>query len=326
MIGESCGITTRRAGGEGQAMSISIPWRRVLVVSPLVAVVMVAAPGVAGERATPAAEGRPFPVAIRIDASKTRGEMKPVWRFFGHDEPNYTYMTDGKKLLTQLASLSPEPVYIRTHNLLTSGDGTPALKWGSTGVYSEDAQGRPRYDWTVLDRIFDTYRERGVRPYVQIGFMPEALSTHPVPYQHRWTPGGKESISTGWAYPPKDYEKWAELVFQWVKHSVERYGCGAEDGIESWYLGGLEPAEHPLLGGEHSRGVPARAYDYAADAVKRALPTARGRRADPTSPATKFVPGDEVPSDLPGALPSGRNHATGPGRFAAGFRGVPRQG
>ncbi len=64
--------------------------------------------------------------------------MKPVWRFFGHDEPNYTYMPDGRKLLSQLAALSPHPVYIRTHNLLTSGDGTPALKWGSTGVYSED--------------------------------------------------------------------------------------------------------------------------------------------------------------------------------------------
>ena len=54
--------------------------------------------------------------------------------------------------------------------------------------------------------------------------MPEALSTRPVPYQHRWTPGGKESISTGWAYPPKDYQKWAELVHQWVRHCVERYG------------------------------------------------------------------------------------------------------
>ena len=128
-------------------------------------------------RISPAADS--FPVAIRIDASKARGEMRPVWRFFGHDEPNYTTMKDGRKLLGQLAALSPEPVYIRTHNLLTSGDGTPALKWGSTGVYSEDAEGKPRYDWTILDRIFDTYKERGVRPYVQIGFMPEALSTHP---------------------------------------------------------------------------------------------------------------------------------------------------
>ena len=84
-----------------------------------------------------------FPVTIRVDAAKTIGEMRPVWRFFGHDEPNYTYMKDGLKLLGQLKSLSPQTVFIRTHNLLTSGDGQPALKWGSTGVYSEDEQGRP---------------------------------------------------------------------------------------------------------------------------------------------------------------------------------------
>src|ERR1700738_5067991 len=102
-------------------------------------------------------------------------------------------MKDGKALLTQLEALSAQPVYIRAHNLLTSGDGTPALKWGSTGGYTEDAEGRPHYGWTVLDRIFDTYADRGVVPFAQIGFMPEALSTHPAPYQHEWTPGGRNS-------------------------------------------------------------------------------------------------------------------------------------
>ena len=137
-------------------------------------------------------EASAFPVSIRADATKVRGEMRPVWRYFGYDEPNYTYMKDGQKLLSQFEALSPGTVFIRTHNLLTSGDGTPALKWGSTGVYTEDDQGRPQYDWTILDHIFDTYLEQGVRPYVQIGFMPEALSTHPKPYQHEWTPGRAE--------------------------------------------------------------------------------------------------------------------------------------
>ena len=248
--------------------------------------------------------GDSFPVAIRIDASKPVGEMKPVWRFFGHDEPNYTYMTDGKKLLGQLAALSPEPVYVRTHNLLTSGDGTPALKWGSTGVYSEDPEGRPRYDWTIIDRIFDTYKERGVRPYVQIGFMPEALSTHPVPYHHRWTPGGRESISTGWAYPPKDYEKWAELVFQWVRHSVERYG---KHEVETWYW---EVWNEPNI--FYWRGTPQeyhKLYDHAAAAVKRALPSARvggPHVAGPRTPqATRFL------RDFLDHCLHGKNEATG---------------
>src|SRR5438270_6369780 len=111
-----------------------------------------------------AEEPSSFPVAIHVDLSRPRGELKPIWRFFGADEPNYAYMKDGKKLLKELGDLDPGHVYFRTHNLLTSGDGTPAFKWGSTGAYAQDAQGKPVYDWTILDRIFDTYIERGVHP------------------------------------------------------------------------------------------------------------------------------------------------------------------
>src|SRR5262245_25805522 len=129
-----------------------------------------------------------FPVVIRVDASQARGELRPIWRFFGADEPNYAYWPHGRKLLVELGELRPNQVYFRSHNLLTSGDGTPALKWGSTGAYSEDTDRNPVYNWAILDRIFDTYLERGVRPYAQIGFMPKELSTRPEPYQHKWTP------------------------------------------------------------------------------------------------------------------------------------------
>src|SRR6185436_8925474 len=139
-----------------------------------------------------------FPVNIRVDASKRKGDMRPVWRFFGADEPNFAYMKDGKKLLAELGQLRPGTVYFRTHNLLTTGDGTPALKWGSSNAYTEDSHGSPVYDWTIVDRIFDTYLQRGVRPYVQIGFMPKALSVKPDPYQHTWTPTAKyDEIYTG---------------------------------------------------------------------------------------------------------------------------------
>src|SRR6185436_10370588 len=106
----------------------------------------------------------------------------------------------------------------------TSGDGTPPLKWGSPCACSAGAGGDRVYSWSILDRIFDTYLKHGVRPYAQIGFMPEALSIRPQPYQHRYTPTNNYgSIYTGWAYPPKDYKKWGDLAYEWVKHSVERY-------------------------------------------------------------------------------------------------------
>jgi xylan 1,4-beta-xylosidase len=122
-----------------------------------------------------------FPVTIRVDAAKPIGPLRPIWRFFGGDEPNYATMKDGQKLLADYGNLRPKDVYFRTHNLLNTGDGTPALKWGSTDAYTEDARGNPVYNWKILDLMFDSYLERGVRPYAQIGFMPQALSTRPEP-------------------------------------------------------------------------------------------------------------------------------------------------
>jgi xylan 1,4-beta-xylosidase len=217
------------------------------------------------------APGEAFPVSIEVDAGSVRGDLHPIWRFFGADEPNYAHMKDGRKLLKELGQLGPHQVYFRTHNLLNTGDGTPALKWGSTNAYTEDAQGKPVYDWTIVDRIFDTYKERGLKPYAQIGFMPQALSVKPEPYQHEWRPGlPYNKVYTGWAHPPKDYAKWAELVFQWVKHTVERYGRAE---VESWYW---EVWNEPNIA--YWQGTPEefhKLHDHAVDAVRRALPTAR---------------------------------------------------
>ncbi len=210
------------------------------------------------------------PAVIKVELSKEKGNMTPIWAWFGHDEPNYTYMRDGKKLLSEIAAASPAPVYIRTHNLLCSGDGIPALKWGSTNVYTENEQGEPVYSWRIIDSIFDTYIQRGMKPLAQIGFMPEALSTAPKPYQHNWKPGEPYSkIITGWAYPPKDYHKWRELVYQWVKHAVERYG---KKEVESWYW---EVWNEPNGYWKGTQEEFFKLYDYAADGLKQALPTAR---------------------------------------------------
>ena len=73
-------------------------------------------------------------VAISVDAGKTAGTLPPVWRFFGADEPNYATMKDGRKLLVELGELKKGEVYFRAHNLLSSGDGTAAFKWGSTNA------------------------------------------------------------------------------------------------------------------------------------------------------------------------------------------------
>jgi xylan 1,4-beta-xylosidase len=242
-----------------------------------------------------------FAVVLRVDAAKTNGELRPIWRFFGADEPNYAYMKDGKKLLAELGELSPKKVYFRTHNLLTTGDGTPALKWGSTNVYTEDEQGKPVYDWKIVDRIFEAYLERGVKPYVQLGFMPKALSIKPDPYQHKWTPSAKyNDIYTGWAYPPRDYERWGELAYQLTKHFVAKFGKAE---VETWYW---EVWNEPNIG--YWRGTPDEFYklhDFAINGVRRALPTAKVGGPDCAGSGGKFL------RDFLEHCQSGKNYATG---------------
>ena len=206
------------------------------------------------------------PVRIAVDTAAKIAPYRHIESYFGYDEPNYTYMANGKKLIGELAALSPVPVQIRAHHLLVTGDGTPALKWGSTNAYTEDASGKPVYDWTIVDRIIDTYIQAGARPFVEIGFMPEALSTTPQPYIVNWP----ANTGKGWSFPPKDYDKWAELIRQWVLHEVAKYGRAE---VEQW---SWELWNEPDI--SYWRGTPEeynKLYDYTARAVKKALPTAK---------------------------------------------------
>jgi xylan 1,4-beta-xylosidase len=252
------------------------------------------------------AGGQQSITSIEVDAAKTVGPMYPMWAYFGYDEPNYTYMPHGRKLLTEISELSPVSVYVRAHNLLNTDEGPPAaLKWGSTNVYTEDEDGNAVYDWETIDRIMDTYIERRMKPLVEIGFMPKALSSDPEPYRHHWSPGDPYGdIYTGWAQPPNSYEKWAELVYRWVRHSVERYGA---DEVESWWW---EVWNEPNIGyWQGTQQEYFKLYDYAADAVKRALP--RARIGGPTTTGPRWEQAADWLRAFLEHCKSGTNHATG---------------
>ena len=222
-------------------------------------------------------------VSLSVDASRPVGEMNPLWAWFGYDEPNYTYMKDGRKLLSEIADLSPVPVYVRAHNLMTTGDGKAAFKWGSTNMYTEDAAGRPVYDWDIIDRIFDTYVDRGMRPLVEVGFMPEALTSKGGPYSHHWQPGDNyNDIYTAWTAPPKDYGKWAELVRQWVLHSIDRYGL---DEVNTWYWELWNEPDIAYWSGSAEEYC--KLYDYTSEAILSVLPTAKVGGPETTNPSSR---------------------------------------
>lgn len=132
--------------------------------------------------------------------------------------------------------------------------------------------------------------------------MPEVLSTHPEPYSFNFTPSSPYyDIYTGWSYPPTSYPKWAELVYQWVAHCVERYSASE---VESWYWEVWNEPNVQYWNGTAEEFF--QLHDYAVDAVRRALPTAR-------------VGGPEVAGEPDGGylgnfldhVLSGRNYATG---------------
>jgi xylan 1,4-beta-xylosidase len=219
-------------------------------------------------------------VAISVDLNQTVGPYKPIYRWFGYDEANYTTMPHGKELLTQLHDLSPAPVYIRVHHLLTSGNGVAELKFSSTNVYTENASGEPVYDFKLLDGIFDAYKAAGVRPLVELGFMPQDLAAdlpdRHEPYQVHYP---QSTISGKSNNPPKDYKKWEELIRVVTAHLVERYG---KQEVLNWYF---EVWNEPDIDYWHTTPEAYwKLYDYAVAGVRAALPGAKVGGPASTSP------------------------------------------
>ena len=103
--------------------------------------------------------------------------------------------------------------YLRFHGLLCD----------DMGVYSEDKNGQPVYNWQYIDELFDFMLSTGVKPFVEIGFMPSALASGPNTIF--WWKGN--------VTPPKDYAKWENLIKALVMHWKERYG---ENEVATWYF------------------------------------------------------------------------------------------
>ena len=195
----------------------------------------------------------PFPVSIRVDATETQGELRPILALLRRRRAELC-VHEGRP---QASSATWANSSRRISFSAPTTCSTPAMahrpsKWGSTNIYTEDAAGNPHYDWTIVDRLVDTYLARGVRPYLQLGFMPQALSSKPDPYQHEWRPGLKyDDISTGWAYPPKDYAKWAELALP--VDEAQRRKIRPRRG-RALVVRGLERTQRPRLLARHAGG------------------------------------------------------------------------
>ncbi len=210
---------------------------------------------------------------VVVDARK-REPLRRIWRYAGYDEPNYTYTPNGRALLDKLGSMADGPYFVRCHFMLCTGDGAGRPKWGSTNAYTEDAAGDPVYFWDIIDRILDTQIEAGCIPFVEIGFMPKALTTGPstLPYD--------DPRQGTWRFPPRDYEKWRGLIRALGRHCVQRYGLRQ---VSQWYW---ELWNEPdIFYWQGTVQDYCRLYDYTEAGLHEAVPQAYLGGPATTSPA-----------------------------------------
>jgi len=150
---------------------------------------------------------------IVVDAGKVQGELNRKFNeCVGAGRANEGLRADWQRQL-RYAKGQLGIRYIRMHGLLHD----------DMGVYSEDQAGHPVYNWQYIDELYDFLEEIHVKPFVELGFMPQALAS------------GSKTIFwwRGNVTPPKDYDKWADLIRSLIKHWVERYG---EDEVKRWYF------------------------------------------------------------------------------------------
>jgi len=156
--------------------------------------------------------------------------------------------------------------YVRFHAILHD----------EVGVYDEDEKGDPVYNFTYVDQIYDGLLERGVRPFVEISFMPRKLAA-------------KEAIHPFWykqnVAPPKDYPKWDALMRAFAKHLVDRYGI---DEVSQWYFEVWNEPNIDFWAGDPKQSTYFELYDHTARALKAVSP--RLRVGGPATAAAHWVP------------------------------------
>ena len=158
--------------------------------------------------AAPAAER-----TIRVDTAQIKGPKSPLYSLcVGAGRANEGLRADWQRQLRQVRAECGFR-YIRFHGLFCD----------DMGVYQEDKAGNPIHNWQYIDELFDFLQSIGMKPFVELGFMPSPLASGPQTIF--WWRGN--------VTPPRDYAKWAGLIEAFTRHVTERYG---RDEVKTWYF------------------------------------------------------------------------------------------
>jgi len=139
-----------------------------------------------------------------------------------------------------------------------------AIFHDEVGLYDEDKDGRPVFDFSYVDQIYDGLLKNGVRPFVELSFMPMKLSSDPNALHVFWY---KPNVA-----PPKDYAKWDAMIEAFARHLIARYG---EEEVGSWYFEVWNEPNLDFWAGEPKESTYYELYDHTARALKRVSPRLR---------------------------------------------------
>ena len=165
---------------------------------------------------------------VRVDCATRQGPIRRIWTSFGYDETNWTCTPAGKRALKVIGQFAEQPYYVRSHYIFTSGIGWSLPHWGAGNVYHEDAAGRPFYDFTIADQVYDAVVEAELRPLVELAFTPRALVPDDAAQRFRYEPS-----PTQWSpvrgrplgVPAQGLREMGRAVRALVEHCVARRCC-----------------------------------------------------------------------------------------------------
>jgi xylan 1,4-beta-xylosidase len=131
------------------------------------------------------------------------------------------------------------------------------------GVYGEDRQGNPVYNFTYVDQIYDGLLANGVKPFVELSFMPKLLAAR-LDYHPFWY---HPIVS-----PPANYAKWDALIKAFAQHLIDRYGINE---VSSWYFEVWNEPNIDFWTGRPAQQTYFELYDNTARALKAVSPRLR---------------------------------------------------
>jgi xylan 1,4-beta-xylosidase len=214
--------------------------------------------------------------------------VRRIWESIGFDEINWTYTPTGRHLLDTFGSLTEQGYHVRPHYALCSGSGFAVPHWGNGNVYHEDSDGAVTYDFSIVDQAYDAIVSAGHHVLVELGFTPrdllppeaEELTVTPSPTVYSAYEAGQ------WGYPPRDYDRWRDLVAALARHCLDRYGA---QEVDAWLW---ELWNEPDI--FYWRGTPEQFHElYAAtvEGVRSVLPDAQVGGPAVTGGGTEFLDG-----------------------------------